>query len=166
MKHQGPVHGVDRPCRGLSASRGFTVIELMMVLAILGVLAAIATPRIARSLAQNRALQAAALIKSDIRRVASQARATSQPWTITFSSTGYTIAGNNATGAAVSSTVTLTDEPYLASIASISCGADNALVFTGHGSCAETGRLRVRSGSAVCEVVSSPGEAEPVLSLQ
>ncbi|HRJ49729.1 MAG: prepilin-type N-terminal cleavage/methylation domain-containing protein [Phycisphaeraceae bacterium] len=148
MKHQGPVHGSPTPCRGLSASRAFSLVELVIVVAIMGLAATLAAPRLSAVLGRQRASQAGARVKSELARVSSLARATSRPWTVTFSAAGLSVSGADAAGEAVSWLVSLSDEPYLSRITTINFGADNAVIYNGHGLPTESGKVELRSGSA------------------
>src|SRR3954447_19786330 len=72
---------------------GFTLVELVMVMAIMGIIAAIAAPRYASSLGAQRADGAAQRIASDLGHAAAMARSTSSGVSVNFSpqQEGYTI---------------------------------------------------------------------------
>ena len=64
---------------------------------------------------------------------------------------GYRVTGTDAAGSAASWTVSLADEPYLATISS-SFGSDSAVSFSSTGAPGENGTVRVRCGSTECLV--------------
>lgn len=166
MKHQGPVHGPPTPCRGLSALRAFSLVELVIVVAIVGLAATLAAPRLTAVLGRQRATQAGARVKSELGRVSSLARATSRPWTVTFSTAGFSVSGADAAGQAVSWLVPLSEEPYMARIATINFGADNAVTYNGHGLPNESGKVELRSGSAGVVITVNQNAATPTVEHQ
>lgn len=148
MKNQGPVHGSPMPCRGLSVARAFSLVELLIVIAIVGIAATLAAPRLSTVMGRQRANQAASRTSAELARVATLARSTSRSWTVTFSAAGFTITGTDAAGAATSWEVVLADEPYLSRITTIAFGPDNAVTYSGHGLPTESGKVELRSGPA------------------
>jgi prepilin-type N-terminal cleavage/methylation domain-containing protein len=165
MINAGPVHGVRCPCRGLWRSRGFTAIELLLVMAIIGTFAAIAIPRINTVLCRQRADQAGQRLASDISRVSALARSTSRTWTITFnrSAARYTVTGTDASGTAVTWAVRLIEDPYLCSMSAVEFGVDQALTINGHGIASESGRVELASGTASTIVSVDPTLPAPVV---
>lgn len=168
MKHTSPAHGAGMPWRGFLRSRGFTVVELVLVLAIIGTVATIAVPRISHMLAAQRALAAGNRVAADLRRVAAVARAATRTWSVTFDAGDgvYKAAGLDASGASVTWSVTLGDEPYLASIKKISLGADNAVTYSAYGTPGESGTIRVASGDASCLVTIDQQQATVAVALE
>src|SRR5258708_4214394 len=100
-----------------SSSRGYTLIEIVVVLTIIGVLWAIAAPRYGNSLCRYRAEQAARRIAADLLLARSQAKMTSKNRTLTFTTTSNTYA-MDVQGLTASSTqynVNIAGDPYYAS---------------------------------------------------
>jgi prepilin-type N-terminal cleavage/methylation domain-containing protein len=98
----------------------FSLIELVITLAIIGVVAAIASPRYVSSLSHYRASAAANRISADISLARSQAKVSSagQSIVFTFSTNSYTLPGMTGLGGMGSSyTTNLASDPYNASIA-------------------------------------------------
>src|SRR5438067_829946 len=96
--------------------RAFTLIELVMVLALVAVLAGIALPRYARSVARYQADATARRICADLTLAQSRARLTSSTVTVTFTpaSNQYSIPGMpdpNLKGSS-SYTINLSAQPY------------------------------------------------------
>jgi prepilin-type N-terminal cleavage/methylation domain-containing protein len=71
--------------------RGFTIIELMVVVAVLGVIAAFAAPSFSDYIARSRLNGAANEAYSDLQYARSEAVQRYTPVRITFSSTGYVV---------------------------------------------------------------------------
>ncbi len=115
---------------------GFSLLELVMILAIVATIAAIAAPRYTNSLFRYRAESAARRVVADLALAQQTAMTTSSSRTVTFD-TGthsYTIPGVRALdGTGVTYTVSLLDPPYEARIFSVSLGGDAAVTFDGYG---------------------------------
>ncbi len=105
---------------------GFTLIELVIVMAILAVVGSIAVPRFANSLDHHRAEAAARRIAADLSYAQRQARITSSSQTMTFDLAAHQYSGS-------STLVPLAEEPYEAAIVSVDFGGDAAIIFDGFG---------------------------------
>lgn len=118
---------------------GFTLIELVLVLAISVILAAIAAPRYSASLSRYRADGAARRLAADLVLAQATAKATSASCTVAFFNqpNGYQIQGLTAPdGGGGAYIVVLSAEPYRASIKGVNFTdsvADNTLKFSGYG---------------------------------
>lgn len=116
---------------------GFTLGELLIVLAIMSVVVAVALPRWTASLQKYRVANAAARIAADIARTQSAAYSTSAPKTITFtvSSSQYSISGvTSLNGSSATNVVALTHEPYRCSLVSVwGQTGTQTITFDGHG---------------------------------
>jgi prepilin-type N-terminal cleavage/methylation domain-containing protein len=163
--------GVTRAGRSGQEGGGFTLAELVVVLAIVGVLALVAAPRYAASITRYRADVSARRVKADVEQARTRARSTSQAVDMAFdaSTESYTI--NGATGLDRSSTyvVELDEPPYDAEIVLADFGGATTLSIDGYGVCAATGRVVIRSGSeyrtvfvgTVAEAVEEGNKATP-----
>jgi prepilin-type N-terminal cleavage/methylation domain-containing protein len=143
--------------------RAYTLIELVLVLIIMGTIAAIAAPRLSQSLARQRADGAADRIVSDLAYARALARTSSSSVTVTFDPphNRYAIPGPDPlhnTGAPY--IVDLSQDPYQASVlggaaASVGSPTPNtgsgngtfSITFDGFGEASSTGWVVVKSGS-------------------
>ena len=125
--------------RARSARQAFTLVELVLVLAIMGVLAAVAAPRYAASMANYRVRLAAHRVAADVALTQAAARAASASRALTFDVPGnrYTVSGLGALdGRGGGYTVQLAAQPYGVSIKTLTltkAGANGALTFDGFG---------------------------------
>lgn len=156
--------------------RAFSLVELVLVLAILVVGAAIAAPRYGESIARYRVEGAARRIAADIALAQASARAASASRTINFSvdKNEYTITGVRALdGGAADYSVLLTDPPYQAYLSAAAFGDDAALTFDGFGvpdsagsitvfvgRLARTVSVEAGTGATAIAVADPPPEAE------
>lgn len=85
--HTAPSHR----CRGLYG-RGISLLELLVVITVLGTLAAVAAPRFTASLAGRRAWVGAARVAAVLDDAANAARANGEPRRVRFNTTSLTIA--------------------------------------------------------------------------
>lgn len=80
---------------------GFTLIELVVAIAVLGILAVVAAPAVGEYLATQRLKGAAEELQTDLQFARMESVQKNAPTTVTLSSTGYTIAQGAATIKAV-----------------------------------------------------------------
>ncbi len=119
--------------RAFARARGASLIELVLVLAIVGVLAGIAMPRYASASGRRRLTAAASRLVSDLDAARSQARNTSSPTTMTFGVGTGRYSWVSASVKTTGTSVDLAKSPYEALVSSISVGGDADLVFSGLG---------------------------------
>jgi prepilin-type N-terminal cleavage/methylation domain-containing protein len=137
----------------------FSLLELVMVVAILAVAAAIAAPRYAQATARYRSRVAARRIAEDLGLASRSARTAGAARTVTFSCPGsaYTIAGlPDFRNPSADYRMDLSAEPYDAVISSVGFAAGGpAVVFDGYGTANSDGTVTVQVGGATCTVTFS-----------
>ena len=121
---------------GSAFGRGFSLLELLLVLTIIATLTAMAIPRYQTSLARYRADLAARRIVADLTQARTSAKATSASRTVAFSvaANSYQIPqlsslNDNAGGYSV----TLSERPYGVGLESAMFGDDGQIIFNGWG---------------------------------
>ena len=145
---QGSGCAIVMRAKSRLTSHGYTLIEIVVVLAIVVVLWAVAAPRYGNSLCRYRAEQAARRIAADLLLARSQAKMTSKTRTLTFNTSGGTYS-MDVQGLAASSTqysVNIAGDPYYASFASVSFNNTSAVTFDQYGSCDNSGTIVVQCG--------------------
>lgn len=127
-----------------------------MVLAIIGIIAAIAAPRYTNSLLRYRAESAARRIAADLSLAQQTAMTASSSRTVTFDigTHSYTIPGvRELDGPGVTYAVSLLDPPYEARIFSVNLGGDAVVAFDGYGLPDSGGTVVVEVGDVQRTVV-------------
>lgn len=142
----------------------FTLIELIVVLAIMGMLATMAIPRLAAPAMNQRADGAARRVAADLnlaRRHAYQA-GTSQTVAFYVANGTYELTGlPDADRPTQDYAVDLTDEPYQAEILSVDFSGSEKVTFDGYGTPDSGGKVVIAAGVQKRAVVvdSDTGEA-------
>jgi type IV fimbrial biogenesis protein FimT len=135
--------------RGGAARRGFSLAELMVVLAVIAITAAIGMPRYASAIGRHRADMAARRVMADLEYARATARAVGASRTVTFDvvAVSYTMASVASLDRRSSSTVVvLGAEPYKATISSASFGGAAKVTFDGFGRPNAGGTVVIRVG--------------------
>ena len=131
-------------------------IPFVLVLAILGIVSAIAVPRFANSLARYRVGAAAHRIKIDLEYAQARALQSSASLIVSFhpGTEEYEISGVNALdNASQPYSVRLADGPYHADLVSTSFGGDDQVVFDGFGKPDTGGTALLKVGAVETQVV-------------
>jgi prepilin-type N-terminal cleavage/methylation domain-containing protein len=145
--------------RDRRTTRGFTIVELLLVMVIVAVCCAIGLPRYGRAVAQYRARCAAQRIVADLMLAAQEARSASAPRTVVFE-TGNNryrmvgIADLDQPGATYA--VRLSDDPYRVSLISADFAGDATIVFDGFGAPDSGGAIVVGCGDFTRTVTVEP----------
>ena len=141
---------------------GFTLLELVVVLAVSAVIAAITVPRYASAMARYRANFAAKRVAADLELAAATARNASGSRTVTFKTNRtYTIDSTTDLDRGSSTyRVRLDLEPYNASTLKADFGSKSFVVFDGYGTPNTGGAVWVQVGSVERKIsLDSTGKA-------
>src|SRR5215212_6828764 len=131
----------------------FTIIELVIVVLIMGILTAVATPKFFDSLLFHRVESAARRVKSDLELARTQARLTSASQSITFANSAYTL--SNTTSLDKPGTVYSVDlkkSPYLLDSATPNFSSAATVSFDGYGTPTSGGTVVLAAKSHTCTV--------------
>jgi len=123
------------PPRRVILRRAVSMIELVIVIMVMGILAAVAAPAFYDSLVHHRVESAAHRVKADLELARQTARLKSTTQTITFTNSAY-LFGNSVRGLddpSESYTVDLADAPYGLSYATANFANTQTVAFDGYG---------------------------------
>jgi prepilin-type N-terminal cleavage/methylation domain-containing protein len=126
--------------------RGYTLVELAVVAAIVAVFAAIALPRMAGNLRNQRLNAAARRVVSDLSLAATRARTSSATRTVTFDLTAgtYTIPQETPLSKTSGSySVSLAGDPYRVTLSDANFNSSTTATFDGYGKPASGGYVKV-----------------------
>lgn len=133
--------------------RAFSIVELVVVILIISVLAAVSTPAFMDSLLFHRVESAARRVKADIEYQRQRARLTSTSQTVTFSNGSYTLSGAKSLDDPTSVyTVNLKQSPYLLDSATANFSSTQVLTFDGYGSPSSAGTVVLVAKTHQCTV--------------
>jgi type II secretion system protein H len=155
-------------------STGFSLVELVVVIFVLGTVAAIAAPRFGHAANSYRLEAAVQKLEADLRYAAQMARAQSREVSVIFDpdTDSYRIVGvRDALGAPTDHIVDLSEPPYRVSMSGVKFGTTSRVLrINGHGSLLNTGVIRIELGTSARLIGvdwQSPAEqdlrVEPVL---
>ena len=138
-----------------STRAGFTLVELVLVLIIVGIVAAIAMPRYAQATARQQLDAAADRLVRDFEKAQHDARATINQVAMTFDTADNSYTVTQANGDAV--VVQLDESPYQVSVAKASFDNATTMWFNGYGVPSTAGAVVLESstGSVVVNLASN-----------
>ncbi len=133
--------------------QGFNLFELVMVIAIMGIVAAVAAPRFGRASARYRADVAARRVCKDLALASRAARNAGASRTLKFERSGGAYTGAYTISALAglekrSDTyrVDLSAEPYRSQADSVNFGGARKVIFNGYGLAGSSGMIVLKSG--------------------
>jgi prepilin-type N-terminal cleavage/methylation domain-containing protein len=139
----------DRLPTGAFRAAGFSLFELLFVIAIIAIIAAMAMPKYGQSVARYRAQCAARRVAADLMFARSAAKAASADRVVTFNTVAgsYTLAGvRHLDHASAPYTVDLSDAPYHAVLDFADFGGAPQAVFDMYGAPKWSGKVIVHVG--------------------
>lgn len=151
VDRRGPPTHEELRTRAAGSRRGFTYVELVVVLLVIAIMAAAAAPRYADSLARARVDMAARRVAAELATAQSRARATSSSQTVTFTlppngSLLQIVGMTDPDRPERAYTVNFQGHPYQAVFDSVELGGDPTLVFNGYGIPDSPGKIVIRAG--------------------
>ncbi|NLG42078.1 MAG: prepilin-type N-terminal cleavage/methylation domain-containing protein, partial [Phycisphaerae bacterium] len=132
--------------------RGFSMVELVLVISIMLIVAGMAVPRFANSLTRNRVEAAAQRVVADLSLAQRHARLASVPQSVVFdpASSSYRLSGlPDPDHPGLEYVVQLGAAPYEATLPKINLGNDSSITFDAYGVPNKSGSVLVQCGEFV-----------------
>lgn len=129
--------------------RAFSLVEMLTVLVIIGVLAAMALPRFSSTMANHRADVAATRVAASLHLARRHARNTGTAQSVQFNvnANGYILPSvKDLAHPALAYAVRLADSPYESAIVAADFGGDTELIFDAYGIPDSGGSITIQSG--------------------
>ncbi len=139
----------------MGRNRGFSMIELVIVLVIIGVTAAIAVPRYANSIQRTKVDGAARRMAADIERLRDRARAQGREQRLYVATAGYVLMMSDDSGNLVRERVDLSIDPYGVGVRP-TVVTDRGLTFDSLGRASEALLVYVTNGEVSRGVMFDP----------
>jgi prepilin-type N-terminal cleavage/methylation domain-containing protein len=143
--------------------RGYSLIELLLVLAIVAMLASIAVPRFAGAITRQRADGLARRVVADLRLAQRHAKRAGIDQTCWFkiAENGYTLVGMLEPDRPTAEyTVRMGDDPYGGTLESFDLGTDDKIVFDMYGVPDSAGSIAIRVGDEYRTITIDPDTGE------
>lgn len=139
---------MPNPSPNLVVRRGFTFVELVVVVLLLGIMASIAAPKYVQALAHHRASGAAARVAADLRLAREHARRSSvvQPVLFNLATESYTLTGMPDLNRPASTYAVPVGAQYQADVVSANFNNTTTVQFDIYGRPNFIGSVVVRSG--------------------
>jgi prepilin-type N-terminal cleavage/methylation domain-containing protein len=146
-----PLVGGDQYPR---CRRAFTIVELVIVVLIMGIMAAVATPAFLDSLLFHRVESAALRVKADLELARHTARLTSTAQSVTFTTSGYTLSNTTKSldDPNAQYVVDLTAAPFELGSVKADFSGDLSIIFDGYGTPTSGGTVVLKTKSHQCTV--------------
>jgi prepilin-type N-terminal cleavage/methylation domain-containing protein len=146
---QFKVHKLDRPRSNARLAFGFTIMELMVVLLIMSIIAAVATPSFYASLQHHEIETAARRLVLDLQQARHSARVKSRSQSLTFNNaTTYSLSTGIASlkGGSQTYIVDLSQPPYELDGVTLHLGGATEITFDGYGNATVGGTIDLTLG--------------------
>jgi len=147
--------------RNAQILRSFSLVELVMVIVIMGIIAAIAVPRFAESIARQRLEMAAQRIVGDLDHAQQHARVSSTTVKVTFTKSEhmYELRGvPSPDHHGKDYTVLLAEPPYEVELVSVDFDGKNEVAIDGYGVAEAGGSVTIAAGGQKALVTWNGGE--------
>ena len=146
--------------------RAFSLLELVMIIAIIAIVSAIAVPRYGNSLARYHAEVTARRVVADLGLAQAMARTTTSAVTVTFEvpSNRYVLQGvADADNPGQDASLTLSDPPYHAQLVAAVFGGDDVVIFDGYGMPDSGGSIDISAGGVTKTIQLDPDTGKAVV---